>query len=67
MTAEQLAHLARTRRLQPGERVHLPDYGLCTVVNNTDQSLVELQTASGARLRLGRLALSLDSVPENGQ
>ncbi len=57
MNYDELRLIAITKRLRPGDKVKVGGVGRCEVIDNDDPALLTLVTPSGARLRIGRLAL----------
>lgn len=69
-TTAELEHIARTRRLEHGERVRVEGLDGFFIVeeNPAESATVTLSSvAGGATLRVGRLALVLDSQPPGAE
>jgi|GEM_PF-5266345 hypothetical protein len=58
--------MTRSGRPEVGQTIEVPGHGRCTVQSNSDPSIVVLQTATGATLRIGERALQLALMSAKG-
>ena len=61
MTYDELQQIAATKRLHPGDTVHVNGYP-CEVIDTSDPALVTLRTPNGATFKIGRAVLSQSSA-----
>ena len=57
----------RCGRPNVGDVIKLANFGRCTVVSNSDPSVITLETENGATLKIGEKVLALMLLAANGE